>query len=112
MSIERSAASSLTNFIPLLKSASALQAAPKPCGADHLSLEEDQHFATIFEHAGSGIAQIDADGRLRRVNAYLCELTGYSAGELLGRSIFDETFADDVEADRAQFRRQVAGEID
>jgi PAS domain S-box-containing protein len=47
-----------------------------------------------------------------RVNRQLCELTGYSAPELLGRTVFQETLPEDVDRDRQQFRRQVAGEID
>jgi PAS domain S-box-containing protein len=47
-----------------------------------------------------------------RVNQRLCLLTGYSAPELLGRTIFQETLPEDADADREQFRRQLAGEID
>ena len=47
-----------------------------------------------------------------RVNQKVCELMGYEAADLLGRSIFDETSPQDVAQDLAQFRRQVAGEID
>jgi PAS domain S-box-containing protein len=47
-----------------------------------------------------------------RVNPELCRLTGHSAQVLLGRTIFQETLPDDVEADLQQFKRQCAGEID
>jgi PAS domain S-box-containing protein len=59
-----------------------------------------------------GIAEADAEGKLLRVNAQSCALTGYLSDELLGRSIFDQTNDEEVEADREQFRRQVAGELD
>ncbi len=65
-----------------------------------------------MNHAAVGIAEIDADGRLLRVNAHLCGLLGCDPEDLIGRSIFDQTDAEDAEADRAQFSRQVAGEID
>ncbi len=56
---------------------------------------------------------MDAKGKLLWVNAQSCALTGYSSSEeMLGRSIFDETNDQDIEADREQFRRQVAGEFD
>src|SRR5215471_20087258 len=61
---------------------------------------------------GVGIAEVDAEGKLLRVNAQSCALTGYLSDELLGRSIFDQTNDEDIEADREQFRRQVAGELD
>jgi PAS domain S-box-containing protein len=64
----------------------------------------------INQHVGIG--EVDAEGKLLRVNAQSCALTGYSSEEMLGRSIFDETCDEDTETDREQFRRQVAGELD
>lgn len=64
----------------------------------------------INQHVGIG--EVDAEGKLLRVNAQSCAFTGYSSEEMLGRSIFDETHHQDIEADRQQFRRQVAGELD
>ncbi|MFS8056688.1 PAS domain S-box protein [Rhizobium sp. BR 317] len=74
--------------------------------------EQERRLATTYEHAGSGIAEIDADGRLLRVNLRLCELMDMPADQLVGHSIFDETFSEDVEYDREQFQRQIAGLID
>jgi PAS domain S-box-containing protein len=64
----------------------------------------------IDQHVGIG--EVDAEGKLLRVNARSCAVTGYSSEEMLGRSIFEETYDADIEADREQFRRQVAGELD
>src|SRR5215213_5704107 len=72
----------------------------------------EDRLAVIYEHVGVGIVEIDQAGRMLRVNQKVCELMGYEAADLLGRSIFDETSPDDVAQDLAQFRRQVAGEID
>jgi PAS domain S-box-containing protein len=74
--------------------------------------QKNQRLSSTLDHAGVGIVEIDAEGRLLRVNSHLCELVGRNLEELIGRSIFDETFAEDAERDRAQFQRQVAGEID
>ena len=68
--------------------------------------------ATAYDHVGAGIAEIDRDGRIFRVNRKLCEMTGHEAAGLLGRSIFARTFKEDIAHDRSQFERQVAGEID
>jgi PAS domain S-box-containing protein len=76
------------------------------------SLLANLRLARTLDHAGIGIVEADAEGRLLRVNAGLCELMGMSEAELLGRSLFDETHPDDVAEDRARFRRQVAGELD
>jgi PAS domain S-box-containing protein len=80
--------------------------------AEEMLHEQDERLAVTYEHAGTGIAEVDADGILLRVNARLCGMMGFSAEQLQGRSIFDETFAEDRERDRAQFLRQTAGEID
>ena len=72
----------------------------------------DARLAAIFEHAGAGIVEVDHEGRIVRVNRQLCQLTGYSATELLGRTIFQETLPEDVDNDLKLFRGQLAGETD
>ena len=72
----------------------------------------ENRLAVTYEHVGVGIAEIDQAGRMLRVNQKVCELTGREAADLLGRSIFDETSPQDLAQDLAQFRRQIAGEID
>ncbi|HVW55882.1 MAG TPA: PAS domain S-box protein [Rhizobiaceae bacterium] len=80
--------------------------------ADELLHEKDQRLRATYDHAGSGIVEVDADGKLLRVNARLCEMMGRTADELVGRSIFDETISEGVDEDFEQFRNQVSGEID
>jgi PAS domain S-box-containing protein len=65
-----------------------------------------------YEPIGVGVAEVDRDGRILRVNRQLCELTGYSITELAGRTIFQETLPEDVDGDQAQFNHQLSGEID
>jgi PAS domain S-box-containing protein len=72
----------------------------------------EEPISATYDEAGIGVAKVDAEGRFLRVNSRLCELMGSGPEELLGRSIFDETYADDVLPDREQFLRQVAGEFD
>ena len=83
-----------------------------PHRAEEMLHEQHEQLAVTYEHAGTGIAEVDANGILLRVNARLCGMMGFSAQQLQGRSIFDETFPEDRERDRAQFLRQTAGEID
>ncbi|MBZ9773973.1 PAS domain S-box protein [Mesorhizobium sp. CO1-1-8] len=79
--------------------------------AEELLREHEQRLAATYHSAGAGIVETDAKGRLLRVNAHFCDLLGYDREALVGESIFDRTFAADVEADRSQYMRQVAGEI-
>jgi PAS domain S-box-containing protein len=85
---------------------SAWQNTPAESGA------RAERLVASYEHLGAGIAEVDENGRILRVNRHLCQLTGYSAPELRGRTIFQETLPEDVDGDLEQFRRQLAGEID
>jgi PAS domain S-box-containing protein len=73
--------------------------------------QSEEQFRAFFELAAVGMAQVDPDsGRYLQVNAKLCEITGYSADELLELSYGQITHPDDREADRAQFQRLLRGE--
>ncbi|HEU0084070.1 MAG TPA: PAS domain S-box protein [Bradyrhizobium sp.] len=72
----------------------------------------DARLAATWEHVGAGIVEVDGAGCMLRVNQKICELTGYSAADLLGRTIFQLTLPDDVDEDRVQFERQRNGEIE
>jgi PAS domain S-box-containing protein len=74
--------------------------------------EQDQRLAATYDHAGIGIAEVDASGKLLRVNGHLASLLGRDPEELYGRSIFASDLAEEIEPDQAQFQRQVSGEID
>src|SRR5690349_2671947 len=74
--------------------------------------DRDERFAATYDHVGAGIVEVDQDGQMLRVNDQLCRLTGYSASELLGRTIFQETHPEDVSEDRNRFGRQLAGELE
>jgi PAS domain S-box-containing protein len=45
--------------------------------------------ATLFDNAPIGMAVIEPDGRLRRVNRPLADTLGRPAGDLLGRTLFE-----------------------
>ena len=61
--------------------------------ADRVTAEEP--LALAFDNAPIGMSLAAMDGRFLRVNAPLCEMLGYSAEELIGKSLFDVTAADD-----------------
>src|SRR5262249_7523232 len=72
----------------------------------------DDQLAATFDRAAIGIAEVDREGRVLRANKYTADLIGYTSEELLGRSLFDPELTDDGVHDAAEFRRQIAGEID
>lgn len=71
----------------------------------------EELFRTTFENAPVGIAHLDMHGYWLRINPRLCEITGYTSEELRSTTFQDITHPDDREADLAQARRLMAGEI-
>jgi PAS domain S-box-containing protein len=72
--------------------------------------EPEEGFSAIFELASVGAVLGDAEGRIVRVNPRMCEITGYSEEELLGKTPADLTHPDDNEQDLEWFRRMAARE--
>ena len=65
----------------------------------------EAEFRSLFELSAVGAAQADpATGRLTRVNKRFCEITGYSADELLALSYRDLTHPEDLALDAARIR--------
>ncbi len=74
-------------------------------------MQSEKYFRTMFEVASIGLTKSNPHtGQFLRVNQKMAEITGYSAGELLGMSIADLTHPDDRLADRESFARVVRGE--
>lgn len=76
-----------------------------------LRASEDDYRAT-FESAGVGKVQFElATGKILRVNSKMCQITGYSAGELADKTYADLSHPDDIEMTREMhgclFRRDV-----
>jgi len=74
--------------------------------------ESESLFRDTFELAGAGIAHVGLDGRFLRVNRRLCEMLGYSAEELIGRSVKTISHPDDRDVTDAQRARLRAGETE
>jgi PAS domain S-box-containing protein len=68
-------------------------------------------FRETFEQAAVGFAHVAPDGRFLRVNQKLSDIVGYRPDELTARTFRDVTHPDDLEADFANIRRLLAGEI-
>jgi PAS domain S-box-containing protein len=78
--------------------------------AEEKPQKSEEGFSAIFELASVGAVIHDTTGRALRVNAKMCEITGYSEEELLGKTPSDITHPDDVERDLESFRRMAGGE--
>jgi len=74
--------------------------------------KSEEQFRVAFDVAPIGMAIIDIEGRYQRVNPALCQLFGYTEGELKGRSFLDLTHPSYRKAGEERNERLLAGEID
>jgi PAS domain S-box-containing protein len=72
--------------------------------------ESEERFRLTLDEAPIGMALVSPDGRFVRVNRALCELVGYSRGELEQLTFQDITHPDDLDTDLALAVRLVRGE--
>jgi PAS domain S-box-containing protein len=79
--------------------------------AEEALKERERRYRELFELAPVGLAQVAPDGRWLRVNAKLCELSGYSCEELLSLTFMDLTLPEDREASLERARLLLKGEI-
>jgi PAS domain S-box-containing protein len=80
--------------------------------SSRITLEQEQRLAATYEHAAIGISEVAPDGTFLRVNEAILAITGYSREHLLANRLFTHTHADDADADREGFRKQVSGELE
>ncbi|MGA7181364.1 MAG: PAS domain S-box protein, partial [Thiobacillaceae bacterium] len=80
--------------------------------AEELLRASEAQFRAIFEVSSVGMGQSNpATGRFLRVNRRLCEMTGYSAEEMLNMTFSEITHPEDRAKDLEKFSRLVRGEI-
>ena len=88
---------------------------------DNARLTEELHaseegFRLAFDGAGTGMSMVSLDpadaGRYLRVNDALCAITGYTAEEMIRRTVADITHPDDLESDQAALGLGLGGGLD
>jgi PAS domain S-box-containing protein len=67
--------------------------------------ESEERFRAILSQATAGIVRKAYDGTLLHVNQAFCNMLDYTASELVGRSCWELTHADDVEENKRLFER-------
>lgn len=80
--------------------------------AETLLHDSEKRLETLFYQSAIGLCEKDASGRFRQVNDRFCEITGFTRAELVGRSLKELSYADELESDEAQYSRLIAGTID
>ena len=68
----------------------------------------EERFRHLFEDAPLAYHEIDAEGRITRVNRCECEMLGRSAEEMIGRPVWEMVAPDQRDFSRAQVERKLA----
>lgn len=79
---------------------------------EQLLHESVEKFRATFEQAAVGIAHVGTDGRYLLANQHLCDILGYTSGELLELTLQEITHPDDRAAELNGFRRLLDGEVE
>lgn len=72
--------------------------------------ESEERFRKSFEDAAIGMAIVGVDGQFRLVNRAFSEMVGYSASELVAKTISGITHPDDVEVSNALREKILKGD--
>ena len=87
-----------------------LAVARRVAAAHRLLVTSESRFRLAFDAAPVGIAEVGLDGRFLRPNPALCELLGYSEGELRDRTTADISHPDDARTVRRALRERWASD--
>ena len=79
---------------------------------DQSHREDLAHYRLIFETAAVGLGLGTSDGRMAEANPFLCEMLGYSRGELVGRSSLEVGHPDDAGTTISAIERLRSGDAD
>jgi|GEM_PF-530602 len=73
--------------------------------------ESEDRFRSAFDKAPIGMGLVDSNGHWMQVNPPLCEMLGYSEGDLLGTNALDLIHPEDVARAEAYAVQMLRGEI-
>ena len=79
--------------------------------ADEKLRLSEERFRKIFEDGPIGMAIVDLEHQLVKVNAAFCQMLGYTEPELVGTTIATITYPEDMPKNRELIKRAIKGEI-
>jgi PAS domain S-box-containing protein len=69
--------------------------------------ESEARLRATVEQATAGVARCDTNGRIVFANRTLCKMLGYTESELIGKSVADVTYRDDLKETMRLFQRMI-----
>jgi PAS domain S-box-containing protein len=73
--------------------------------AEEARRESEERLRAIVQEANAGMARYDQQGRIKFVNSRFCKMLDYEESELIGKSVREITYAEDVEKTMHAFKR-------
>jgi PAS domain S-box-containing protein len=80
--------------------------------AKNLSEKKEEFYKVTFEKSAVGIAHVYPDGKLFKANSKFCEITGYSADELIKMNFSEISHPEDLENEDVFIKKVLSNEID
>ncbi len=74
-------------------------------------IQSEERFRNAFDHAPSGMALIDIQGNILKVNEAVCQMLGYKESELLDKHFLSLTAPDAREESKLNYNNIISGEI-
>jgi len=73
---------------------------------------DDQYWKALWDQSPVPLAYVGTDGKFIQVNRALCEFTGYTESELLGKTWQQITHPEDIDGDQDEVDKILRGESD
>ena len=77
--------------------------------ANDIVILDEKNFDLIFNTANIGVAILSLEGTIVNVNKKICEILGYEKYELLGKTVKDVSFEEDIEKSYRFMREAIDG---
>ena len=100
----------VSDLISIAQARSQMQQALVAARAAEARHASGLRLGVLVDQGLAGVAEVDLNGYLTRVNDRYCSILGYPREALLGRHLRDFTFAADWEREEALLARVLAGE--
>jgi PAS domain S-box-containing protein len=95
---------------PLIPKALALPSPEELRRINTTLRESEERFRSAMLHSAIGMALVGPSGKWLQVNEAVCQITGYEAEELLGRTFQDITHPEDLDTDLGHVAALLRGE--
>lgn len=75
-------------------------------------IENEKKFRQIFERSSVGIVLVDLDKKFTACNSAFCNFIGYKEDELIGKTISDITYEEDIEIGMKELKLIIEGKLE